>query len=105
MPPMIKGLKLFSCQGYECYAETKEEAHEKLCRLLYDLGQPIPGISQILDVTQKLRKYSDFGHEIPKGCQKFPGLYKTDPNIVLIDPISEMEMPIEPEDIQITGYN
>ena len=79
-------MNLYSAFGYECYADSREEAHKKLCRLLYDLGQPIPGISQILDITQKLRKYSDFGHEIPKGCQNSPVLYQEEPNIVLIEP-------------------
>ena len=46
------GLKLYEALGYQTYADSLEEAHARLSRLLYDICQTVPGISSVREVVK-----------------------------------------------------
>ena len=46
------GLKLYEALGYQTYADSLEEAHARLSRLLYDICQTVPGISSVHEVVK-----------------------------------------------------
>jgi len=67
---------LFKAKGYECYAETKEEAHKRLSRLLYDIGlRPIS-----IDEVEECMANLDFDKI---GGRKNPGFLKKSANNIL----------------------
>ena len=74
--PLTRGLRLFSCKGYECYADSREEAHKRLSRLLNDIGfHPIS-----MDEVEECMANLDFDKI---GGRKKPGFLKKSANNIL----------------------
>jgi hypothetical protein len=67
---------LFKAKGYECYAETREEAHKRLSRLLYDIGLHPISIDEVEECMANL----DF--DKIEG-RKNPGFLKMSANNIL----------------------
>ena len=45
---------LFKAKGYECYADSREEAHKRLSRLLHDIGLPPIGMDDVEECMANL---------------------------------------------------
>lgn len=67
---------LFKAKGYECYADSREEAHKRLSRLLHDIGFYPISIEEVEECMANL----DFDKI---GGRKNPGFLKESANNIL----------------------
>jgi hypothetical protein len=69
-------MNLYSAFGYECYADSREEAHKRLSRLLCDIGFYPISINEVEECMANL----DFDKI---GGRKNPGFLKSTANNIL----------------------
>lgn len=67
---------LFKAKGYECYADSREDAHKRLSRLLHDIGLPPIEVGEV----EHCMANSDFGKIVGR---KNPGFLKEVANNIL----------------------